>query len=184
MSHPSTPQHEAARRYVKTKAENVPGTLELSWGEYSTSTGINLVSQGRFTHSMPFPCRAHTIPLPCRAAKGLECVFPIWFTQCGRVWFTLAMPCPSHAPTMPFFSRPQHSTAVSWRPCCAVLCCAVLCVNRPLLVNNPGGSLMCSRRTGQQKFSSWESVHCCPAHYPFLIHLNNQSPHPSSSVYE
>ena len=37
-------------------------------------------SKGRFTHSMPFPCRAHAVPLPCRAAKGLECVFPIWFT--------------------------------------------------------------------------------------------------------
>jgi hypothetical protein len=34
-------------------------------------------------------CRAHAVPLPCRAAEGLECVFPIWFTQCGRVWFTL-----------------------------------------------------------------------------------------------
>jgi hypothetical protein len=34
------------------------------------------------------PCRAHTVPLPCRATKDLECVFPIWFTQCGRVWFT------------------------------------------------------------------------------------------------
>ena len=32
------------------------------FGIYST--------KGRFTHSMPFPCRA---------AKGLECVFPIWF---------------------------------------------------------------------------------------------------------
>jgi hypothetical protein len=32
-------------------------------------------------------CRAHAVPLPCRAAKGLECVFPIWFTHCGRVWF-------------------------------------------------------------------------------------------------
>ena len=53
--------------------------------------------------------------MPCRAAKGLECVFPIWFTQCGRVWFTLAMPCPCRAPTMPFFSRPRHSTTV--------LCC-------------------------------------------------------------
>jgi hypothetical protein len=42
-------------------------------------------------------CRAHAVPLPCRAAKGLECVFPIWFTQCGCVWFTLAMPCSDHA---------------------------------------------------------------------------------------
>ena len=41
-------------------------------------------------------CRAHAVPMPCRATKGLECVFPIWFTQCGRVWFTVAMPCPCH----------------------------------------------------------------------------------------
>jgi len=62
---------------------------------------------GRFTHSM----RAHAVPLPCRAAKGLECVFPIWFTQCGLVWFTLAMPRPYHVLTMPFFPRPRHGTA-------------------------------------------------------------------------
>jgi len=61
-------------------------------------------------------CRAHALPLPCRTVKGLEYVFPFWFTQCGRVWFTLAMPCPCHAPTMPFFSRPRHSTAVERRP--------------------------------------------------------------------
>jgi hypothetical protein len=51
-------------------------------------------------------CLAHAVPLPCRAAKGVECAFPIWFTQCGRVWYTLAMPCPCHAPTAPFLSRP------------------------------------------------------------------------------
>ena len=73
-------------------------------------------TKGRFTHSIPCPCRAHAVPLPCRAAKGLECIFPIWFTQCGRVWFTLAMPRPCHDPTMPFFSRPQHKTAVERRP--------------------------------------------------------------------
>ena len=49
-------------------------------------------NRGRFTHSMPFPCHA----------KGLECVFPIWFTHWGRVWFTLAMPYPSHAHAMPW----------------------------------------------------------------------------------
>ena len=44
-------------------------------------------------------CRAHAVPLPCRAAKGSECVFPIWFAQYGRVWFTLVMPmpCSDHA---------------------------------------------------------------------------------------
>jgi hypothetical protein len=68
---------------------------------------------------MPCPCRApscaHAVPLSYRAVKGLECVFPIWFTQCGRVWFTLDMPCPCHALTMPFFSRPRHSAAVERR---------------------------------------------------------------------
>jgi len=44
-------------------------------------------------------CRAHAVPLPCRAAKDLECVFLIWFTQCGRVWFTLAMPRSCHPRT-------------------------------------------------------------------------------------
>jgi hypothetical protein len=72
--------------------------------------------KGRFTHSMPCPCRVYAVPLPCRTAKGLECVFSIWFTQCGRFWFTLAMPRPCHALTMPFFSRPRHSTAVERRP--------------------------------------------------------------------
>jgi len=61
-------------------------------------------------------CRAYAVPLPCRAAKGLECVFPIWFTQCGRVWFTLEMLRPCHALTMPFFSWPWHSTAIDRRP--------------------------------------------------------------------
>ena len=72
-------------------------------------------SKYRFTHSMPFPSRAPAVPLPCRAAKGLEWVLPIWFTQCGPVWFTLAMLCSCHAPTMQFFSRPQHSEAVERR---------------------------------------------------------------------
>ena len=63
-------------------------------------------------------CCAQAVPLACHAChvpKCLKCVFPILFTQCDRVWFTLAMPCPCHAPTMPFFSRPQHSTGVSRR---------------------------------------------------------------------
>jgi hypothetical protein len=32
------------------------------------------------------------MPFPCRFAKGLDCVFSIWFTHCGRVWFTHSMP--------------------------------------------------------------------------------------------
>ena len=54
-------------------------------------------------------CRAHAVPLPCRAAMCLECVFPIWFTQCGRVWFTLAMPRPCHP--RPCRSSQGHGTA-------------------------------------------------------------------------
>jgi hypothetical protein len=53
-------------------------------------------------------CRAHAVPLPCRAVKGLECVLPIWFTQCGRVWFTLSMPRPCHALTMPWPWEERH----------------------------------------------------------------------------
>jgi len=62
-------------------------------------------------HVVPMSFHCHAVLL-----KGLECVFPIWVTQCGLTWFTLAMPCPFHALTMPFFSRPQHSTAVERRP--------------------------------------------------------------------
>ena len=73
--------------------------------------GTGLSNLVRIKADSHIACRSHAVLLPCRAAKGLECVFPIWFTQRGRVWFTLAMPCPCHAPTMTFFSRPQHSTA-------------------------------------------------------------------------
>ena len=60
---------------------------------------------------MQFPCRAHAVPLPCRAAKGLECVSHLIYT---------VRPCLIHtchaalmpSPTMPFYSRPRHSTAV------------------------------------------------------------------------
>ena len=29
--------------------------------------------------------------IPCRVSKSSDCVFPIWFTQCGRVSFTHAV---------------------------------------------------------------------------------------------
>jgi hypothetical protein len=64
---------------------------------------------------MPCQCRAHAVPLPCRAAEGLECVFPIWFTQCGRVWFTLAMPRPCHP--RPSRSSQGHGTTWPSREC-------------------------------------------------------------------
>jgi hypothetical protein len=63
------------------------------------------------THTMPFPCRAHAVPIPCRAFKSIDCVFPIWFRQCGLAWFTHAMPRPYHATTMPFWKRLLKTTA-------------------------------------------------------------------------
>jgi hypothetical protein len=68
---------------------------------------LNVSFKGRFTHSMPCPCRARAIPLPSRAAKGLKCVFPFWFIQCGRVWFTLTMPCSDHAVLLKATARPS-----------------------------------------------------------------------------
>ena len=73
---------------------------------------------------------------PCRVSTDLDCVFPIWITQCDRVWFTNTMPCfyrfrlclshlnntvgpclirKYHAVLRPCrfasdFSRPRHST--------------------------------------------------------------------------
>jgi hypothetical protein len=51
--------------------------------------------------------------IPCRSAKGFDCIFPIWFTQCDRVWFTHAKPFLCHATTMPFWKRPLKARA--WR---------------------------------------------------------------------
>jgi hypothetical protein len=55
----------------------------------------------------------HTMPCPFRSAKCLDCVFPIWFTQWGRVWFTHAMPFLCHSTNMPFWKRPLKATAGS-----------------------------------------------------------------------
>jgi hypothetical protein len=99
--------------------------LQLQLYSFSMLYDVNVMSFGWYTRSHAsftlkadshIACRAHAVSMPLLAAKGLECVFPIWFTQCGRVWFTLAMPCPCHALTMPFFSRPRHCTAVERWP--------------------------------------------------------------------
>ena len=64
--------------------------------------------------------RAHAVPLPCRAVKGSECVFPIWFTHCGRVWFTPALPC--HAMLRQCRYSQGHGTARPSLDGRAVLC--------------------------------------------------------------
>jgi hypothetical protein len=50
---------------------------------------------------------------PCRfsAAKDLDWAFLIWFAQCGRVWFTHAMPRPCHTRKMPLWKRLFKATA-------------------------------------------------------------------------
>ena len=64
----------------------------------------------------------------------------------------MSCPCPCHAPTMPFFSRPQHSTAFFRRPCCAValritvwsehgMGMAIVNQTRPHCVNQMGKTL-------------------------------------------
>ena len=77
---------------------------------------LNHGAAGTLKADSHIACRVHAVPLPCHATKGLECVFPICFKQCGRVWFTVAMLCPCPALIMPFFARPWHSTAVEIRP--------------------------------------------------------------------
>jgi hypothetical protein len=87
-----------------------------SWIAEAGDSSLLLLSLEANSH---IPSRAHAIPLPCHAAKGLDCVLPIWFTQCGSVRFTHATPHPCHSTTMPFWKRllkatAQHSMGMAW----------------------------------------------------------------------
>src|SRR5215475_4105924 len=59
---------------------------------------------------MPFPYNA--VPLPCRSAKGLDCDFPIRFTQCVpcliHTYHAVPMPFPCHATNMPLTAGSWH----------------------------------------------------------------------------
>jgi hypothetical protein len=81
---------------------------------YIVSFPFDLHNAAVFDSHMP--CRAHAIPLSCRSTKGLDCVFPIWFTQCGRVWFTHAMPWPCCSESN--FPKPWHSATWAWHGVC------------------------------------------------------------------
>jgi len=117
--------HGSSRWSLATSCDTVVLNFELVNGTHSSPsrshTSLFILVCGASTtcavHNVQFStvkadshiaCRAHAVPLPCRAAKVLEYVFRIWFTQCGRIWFTRTTPRPCHAPTMPFLSRPQH----------------------------------------------------------------------------
>jgi hypothetical protein len=69
----------------------------------------------------------HAIPLSCHAKKGLDCVFLIWFTQCGHVWFTHAMPQPCCSESD--LSRPQHgcSMGMAWHMWISISCPEMAC---------------------------------------------------------
>jgi len=57
------------------------------------------------------------MPCPCGAPKRLYCVFPIWFTQCGRISFIYTMLCPCGAPKRLYCVFPiwfTHSGRVSF----------------------------------------------------------------------
>ena len=72
-------------------------------------------TKGRFTHSMPCPCRAHAFPLPYRAAKGLEWLSHLIYT---------VRPClihTCHAMLRPCRSSQSRSTARPSLDGCAVL---------------------------------------------------------------
>jgi hypothetical protein len=103
------------------------------------------------------PYRSHAVPLPCRSAKALDCVFPIWFTQCGRVWFTRPMPFPCHATNMPFWKRLlkamagwQHETAcwrlASFRPLAATARSSRKFVIISLPISDAGGQCETKQR--------------------------------------
>jgi hypothetical protein len=103
---------------------------------------------------MPIPCCSHTVPLPCRSTKALECVFPIWFTQCDRVWFTHAMPFPCHATNMPFWKRPLKAMAGSWHVRGRVAAAGWRYVgDLPLLVP---GSLLSEAYQSQMQWPAWK----------------------------
>jgi hypothetical protein len=82
------------------------GLAALLWdSQFLCRRESSLTTAGILKANSYTACRAHVVPLPYRTAKGLDCVFLILSTQCGHVWFTLAMPNPCRAPTMPFWKR-------------------------------------------------------------------------------
>jgi hypothetical protein len=93
--------HDGLQQLQATRAE---------WSGHLTYS----YTKGRFTHTMLFPCHSPAVPQPSRSANALDCVFPIWFTQCDHVWFTHTMPLPCPAMNMPFWKWPHKATAGSW----------------------------------------------------------------------
>jgi hypothetical protein len=87
------------------------------------TTVADIIPRVKLKANSHIPCHAPAIRLPCHVAKKLDCVFPIWITQCDHVWVRHTMPGLCHALTTLLcdFSRPCHGTceltsAISQRP--------------------------------------------------------------------
>ena len=76
---------------------------------HGTTWQQQILHNPNFLPFLPLKADSHIAcrSLPCCAAKGLECAFPIWFTQCGRVWFTLVMQYSDHAVLLYATARPS-----------------------------------------------------------------------------
>jgi hypothetical protein len=98
-------------------------------------------------------CRSHGLPMlfPCHSTKALDCVFPIWFTQCGHVWFTHSMSFPCHATNMPIRKWTLKAMADSWHVRGRVTACWRYVGDLPLLVP---GSLLSEAYQSQMQVAS------------------------------
>ena len=115
---------KASRTQMVTRASDPPSAF-ICQRVYKNTDNIDLPTGGTGRPpELPIKAdshtafRAHAVPLSCRASKGLECVFPISFTQWGSVWFTLAMPCPCHALLWSWQERHGWSMAWAWHSKC------------------------------------------------------------------
>ena len=88
-------------------------TRDLYSDQYGTSRGLlRPIQIACRSHAAPMPFPCHAMPL-----RVYNVSFPFDNLHSAAVSDS-HLPC--HAPTMPFFSRPQHSTAVERGPRCAV----------------------------------------------------------------
>jgi len=76
---------------------------------------------GSFKADSHIECRAHAalLPFPCHAMPLRIFLSHLIYTVLLcliHTYHAMPMPRPCHALTMPFFSRPRHSTAVGRRP--------------------------------------------------------------------
>ena len=77
-------------------------------------------------HKSHLKADSHSMSCPCHPTKGLECVFPIWFTQCGHVWFTLPTPCSDHAVLLKATAQHGHREMACGLPACVHLLLATM----------------------------------------------------------